>query len=248
MNQIRRVFLFRLAVACTGLPLTVLLGQAEEGGTAVPAATEAPAVPADMGFIRFVNAVGLAERVKLKVDGIEPNPAGYGQGEMTGTVGLSPKTYQLELEHPLLGKRTLPMDVQTGQITTIIAFKTDKPDKDAKKKVPGSPPEKKGPRLACYLDTSPVGQSGAAAPELSVVQVTASASLALKVASTAVAVPTEKKVVVPITKGMGNFPEIHHEAKAVCLLNFTEPADKLVVFFTGDDGSLKSVQGSNNIR
>lgn len=209
---------------------------------------EAPEVPANLGFIRFVNAIGLPGRLKVRVDGTEASPDGFPQGEVTGSIGLLPKTYQMELEHESLGKETVQVPVQTGQIFTVIAFKTEKPKDPKAKPSPKGDSKKPGPRLACHLEQSVVSPPGLKDPTLTLLQLTTADSIAFKVSGTSAPARSETPVRVPITRAMGAFPEVHLQGKAVCLLNFDAPADQLVVFFSGDDGNLKYAPMRNDVR
>ncbi len=215
----------------------------------VPLQLSALEVPTDLGFLRLVDAVELPGLLHMRVDGIEADPAGFEQGYATGGIGLAPKAYQVELEHATLGKQKFQVTVQTGRIATIIAYKTEKPPEDVKAgKSPKDEPKKPEPRLAWHLDESPESITGSKDVSLTIVQLTATDVLDFQVSGTAVAARLEKPVRIPITKAMGAFPEIHHQGKAVCLLNYDSRADKLVVFFTGTNGSLKCAQLRNDVQ
>lgn len=214
-------------------------------------AQEAPGleVPPDLAFIRLVNAVGLPGRLKVRINGNEADPAGFQQGDATGAVGLAPKSYPVELEHETLGKETLEVPLQTGQITTVIAYMTEKPALDPKTKKPAKgEAEKKGPRLAWHLDQSPTSPPDLKQPALTLVQLTPADEMDFKVSGTPVTVPAAKPVRVPITRAMGAFPGVHYQSKPVSLLNFKFPADQLVVFFIGDDGTLKQAPMRNDVQ
>lgn len=214
-----------------------------------PLAAQDAEIPANLGFLRLVNAVGMSGRLKVKINGMEADPSGFEEGHATSSVGLLPKTYQVDLEHESLGKETIQVAVQTGQIATVMAYKTEKPPKDAK---PGGTAKgeapKKGPRLASLLYESPVSAADVKVPSLTVFQLTATNKIDFKVSGASLAALAERPAQLAVTKAIGNFPEIQLNGKAACLLNFDIPADQVVVFFTGSDGNLKSAQLRNDVR
>lgn len=229
----RRQVLAALVSACLPLPLM---------------AQDIP-IPANMGFFRLVNAIGLPGVLKLKVDGISPRPAGFKEGEATGAVGLEPKSYQVELEHEALGTQSVTVNVQTGMISTLVAYKTEKPEKDPKTgKIKAAPAgEKPGPRIAWCVDEAPISQVKLNQPKLTVLQVTANEKMDFKVEKTPVTALAAKPTLVEITKAIGAFPEVRVQDKFVCGLNFDSPADQLVVFFAGSDGLLKFAVTHNDV-
>lgn len=229
------------AVSSAAFLLTGWSASAQEQPVEVP-------VPADLGFLRFVNAVAAPGKLVVRLDGTKLSREGFPEGTATGAVGFSAKTYQVEMEHEDLGKVTVPVPLQTGQITTLVAFKTEKPEKDPKTGRPvKADPAKKGPRLAYILDQAPVSPPDLTESKLVIIQVAPEEQIPFTVQGTAATATTEKPVTVPIKKSMGVFPEIHLEGKPVCLLNFKFPADQLVVFFRGQDGSLKYAQSRNDV-
>lgn len=212
-------------------------------------AQEAPEVPPDLGFIRLVNAVGAPGRLKVRINGTEADPAGFKSGDATGAVGLSPASYQVELEHETLGKATLQAAVETGKIATVIAFKQDKPAEKSKSRAAAKEAaEKDGPRLGWHLDQSAVSPPEIDLPTLTLVQLTAAEEVRFQVSGKPAPASVGKPVRVPITKAMGAFPEVQLQGKAVCLLNFKFPADQLAVFFTGADGQLRHAQLRNDVQ
>lgn len=215
---------------------------------ALPMARAALEVPADLGFLRLVDAIELPGLLHMRVDGIEADPAGFQQGFATEGIGLAPKTYQVELEHETLGKENFQVTVETGKISTIMAYKTEKPPEEKAAK-PGKPEAKKpGPRLAWYLDESPASQAGSKDVSVTIVQLTKTEVMEFQVSGTPATARAGKPVRVPITRAMGTFPTITYQGKEVCLMNYDSRADKLVIFFTGTDGSLKFAQLRNDVR
>ncbi len=235
----RRLLLLRLLIF---LPAIL---SAQEGSPAVES-QPSPELPADMGFIRLVNAVGLPGVLQVRIDGTEASPEGFKQGEATGAVGLSPASYKLELEHAALGKEALEVSIKTGQISTVIAYRTEKPDPKAK----ASAKLKKEPvpRLAWQVDQSPVSPPELMTPTLTLLQVTPLDTLPLRVSGTSASARTAEPLRVSIPASMGAFPEVHYQGRAVCLLNFKFPADQLVVFFTDESGRLRHAPMRNDVQ
>ncbi len=245
----RRILACLAVLATAGMPTCLSAQETVPAVTAPEAVPEVipPEVPADMGFLRLVNAVGLPGVLRVRIDGIEVGRRGYKEGEATGSVGLEPKSYQVELTHEALGKETVQVPVQTGQIITVIAFKTEKPDQDPKtRKALKDKPEKTAPRLASHLDLEPVSPPDLKASVLTLLQLTSSEEIIFTMSGTSVPANSGKPVRIPITGAMGRFPDVHLQGKPVCLLNFDSPAEQFVVLFTGEDGSLKNAQMRND--
>ena len=205
-----------------------------------------PEVPPDMGFLRLVNAVGLPGVLQVRIDGAEAAPEGFKAGEATGAVGLPPGSYKVELEQASLGKVALEVNIRTGQISTVIAYRTEKPESKAKAAAKGK--SATGPRLAWKVDDSPVSPPELDRPTLTLLQVTPLDTLPLSVSGTAASARAAEPVRVPITPAMGAFPEVHHQGRAVCLLNFKFPADQLVVLFTDEGGQLRHAPMRNDVQ
>jgi hypothetical protein len=207
-------------------------------------------VPTDFAFLRLVDAVELPGLLFMRVDGIEADPAGFKQGFATEGIALAPKTYQVELEHETLGKEKLTVTLETGKISTIVAYKTEKPPEESKvaKAGPKPGPKKDGPRLVWHLDESPASIARSKDVSVTIVQLTAQDVMEFQVAGTPATARAGEPVRVPITRSMGTFPTINHQGKEVCVLNYDVRADKLVVFFTGTDGSLQFAQLRNDVQ
>lgn len=238
----------RLHHRCIPLLLSLLVllpaSLSAQEDTSAAESTPVPEVPPDMGFVRLVNAVGLAGVLQVRINGTEASPEGFKMGEATGAVGLLPASYKVELEHASLGKETLEVNIQTGQISTVIAYRTEKPE--AKTTAKGKP--EPGPRLAWMVDESPVSPPDMDRPHLTLLQVTPLDTLPLSVSGTATSARVAEPVRVAITPAMGAFPEVHHQGRAVCLLNFKFPADQLVVFFTDESGQLRHAPMRNDVQ
>lgn len=205
-----------------------------------------PEVPPSMGFLRLVNAVGLPGALQVRIDGTEAAPEGFKAGEATGAVGLPPGSYKIELEQALLGKEALEVSIQTGQISTVVAYRTEKPEAKAKAVAKGK--SVPAPRLAWKVDESPVSPPELDRPTLTLLQVTPLDTLPLSVSGTAASARAAEPVRVGITPAMGAFPEVHYQGRAVCLLNFKFPADQLVVFFTDEAGQLRHAPMRNDVQ
>lgn len=237
---IRRLFL--LLSLLTLLPAALSAQESPPGAEPPPV----PEVPPDMGFIRLVNAIGLPGVLQVRIDGTEASPEGFKPGEATGAVGLSPASYKVELEHAVLGRESLEVSIQTGQISTVIAYRTEKPDPKAQP--PAKAKQEPAPRLAWQVDQSPVSPPELEKPTLTLLQVTPLDTLPLRVSGASASARMAEPVRVPITAAMGAFPEVQFEGRAVCLLNFKFPADQLVVFFTDEKGQLRHAPMRNDVQ
>lgn len=83
-----------------------------------------------VGYVRFVNGIGLEGRMKLSMNGEAVNAKGYQSGEYTGGVGLKVGGYDFAFEHPLLEKLERNIQVVDGETVTYIAYVKPKLDKD----------------------------------------------------------------------------------------------------------------------
>jgi hypothetical protein len=206
-------------------------------------------LPVGLGFIRFVNATGAPGKLMVLINGMEADPAGYGDGEATGSLGLPPTSYKVELKHGALGEEKVPVEVKMGEVTTVIALAVPKGDDKEPAKGQAKDKETEKPNeLGHHLHFAPVSAPGAESSTLTLLQFTPSKELAMSVSG--VPCPTRKgePATVAITKAIGAFPEVHLAGSVVCLLNFKFPADQLVVFFTGEGGVLKHAQLRNDVQ
>lgn len=92
----------------------------------IPASGQEVAV----GYVRFVNAIGLRGSMTLSMNSEAVNAKGYESGEYTGGVGLKVGGYDFTFEHPLLKKLEKNIQVVDGETVTYIAYVKPKLDED----------------------------------------------------------------------------------------------------------------------
>lgn len=225
-------FFFKMTHAVTALLAAAVVSQAQEEA------------PAGLGYVRFVNATGQAGRLMVKLNGSEADPSGYGDGEATGSLGLPPQTYQIELKHEGLGEGKLPVALKAGEVTTVIALSTAAAKEGGEKGAKAG--EEAKLEMGWHVDQSPVSPAEPEEPVLKLLQFTPSEELAMSVSGKSCPVPRGKAAAVRITTELGAFPEVELAGRTVCLLNFKIPADQMVVFYTGEGGVLKHAQLRND--
>ena len=88
------------------------------------------AVEDGVGYVRFVNAIGLDGRMTLSMNGEVMNAKGYRAGEYTGGVGLKAGDYTFIFAHPLMEKLETNLRVIDGVSVTCILYAKPKLDKN----------------------------------------------------------------------------------------------------------------------
>lgn len=190
------------------------------------------------GFIRFVNATGFDQPVFFKLNNEQINPDGYRSGQATGAIGFTTASYSLELEHATLGKDRVQIQLRPGELKTVIALPKTEKAKDGE--------EPKITLTQYVLDSTP--SAPGRDPSLTLLQITPLDTLDLTVAGTAFALKRLKPDSMSVTKQMGEFPAVEFQSKKVCTLNYHDPQDQVVVFFTDGRGALRHVSFNNNIQ
>lgn len=198
-------------------------------------------IPPDLGFLRFVNAVGHPGRLWVTVNGTKlAAGSGYEEGAATGPMGIAPGSLQVEMRHDTLGEAKLSVTLKTGQVTTVIAAPERKEKKEGED-------EAELPKLVAHLlelpATGPEDE-----PTLSLIQFTPAAQLTVSVAGTAHVLEPAKARTIAITPDMEAFLDVLIQGKAVAQLNYKNPAGQGVVLFTDAAGVLKSTQFRNDVR
>lgn len=87
-----------------------------------------------VGFVRFVNAVGLEGNLDIKMDGSSVRARGFAPGDLTGGVGLAEGTHNFKFLHPLCGGVDMPLKVEPRVTRTIVLVYEEKKDKEGEVK------------------------------------------------------------------------------------------------------------------
>lgn len=211
---------------------------AQQPTPASPTPTAAPAAPLPneaLGYIRFVNATGRDGKLFVTFDGFNTNPAGYISGQATGAVGFPPKACAIEMKHDTLGEAKTTVTLKPGTVTAVLALPLL--EKNPK---PGEEPKIE---LTSHVIESPASTRGRP-PVLTILQTTHMETMELKVAGQTCAVAPFKPE--SLTLGnVGEFAPVNLGDNRVATLNFTDPADQVLVFFLTDQGLLRQVSFSN---
>jgi hypothetical protein len=87
-----------------------------------------------VGFVRFVNAVGLEGNLDIKMDGSSVRANGFAPGDLTGGVGLTEGTHNFRFLHPSCTSAEMPLKVEPRVTRTIVLVFEEKKDKDGEVK------------------------------------------------------------------------------------------------------------------
>lgn len=193
------------------------------------------------GFLRFVNATGCEGKLFVEVDKINVNPEGYESGFATGTVGLFPKTLQIEMKHEVLGEFKLPVEIKVGEVVSVVAL--IKKEEEGKK----AGEAKKEPKLelTCHVQTAPYYKKGEPST-LTILQCTPAERLEVKVGGKVVGCERMKEE--KVTGGLSDAVPVELAGKSVAQMNFYDPTDAFLVMFVDRKGVLKWARYDNKVR
>ena len=197
-----------------------------------------PEPDAALGYLRFVNATGYDGVLKVSLDGVDINPKGYVAGQATGAVGLPPKTCQIEMKHDILGELKTSVILKPGMVSAVVALPLV--EKEPK------PGEKPKVELTSQVIESPPSTRGRP-PTVTILQTTPMETMELKVGSLSCAAARMKPETVTLT-GFAEFTPVTLGDKKLATLNFTDPADQVLVFFTNEQGLVKQVSFNNQVK
>ncbi len=71
--------------------------------------------------LRFVNATGAAESLTVRLNDELLQSRGYRSGEASGRLELAAGFCRIEFLHPRLGRVVLPLELQPGDVQTVVA-------------------------------------------------------------------------------------------------------------------------------
>lgn len=193
------------------------------------------------GFLRFVNATGCEGKLFVEVDKINVNPEGYESGYATGTVGLFPKTLQIEMKHEVLGEFKLPVEIKVGEVVSVVALL--KKEEEVKK----AGEAKKEPKLelTCHVQTAPYYKKGEPST-LTLLQCTPAERLEIKVGNQVVGCERMKEA--KVVGGLADAVPVELAGKNVAQMNFFDPTDAVLVMFVDRKGVLKWARYDNKVR
>ncbi len=231
----RLTLLCALLSALCALLLSPLAAQQPAPPTSTTPPPPQPLPNEALGYIRFVNATGHDGKLRVTFDGIDVNPVGYTTGQATGAVGFPPKSALIGFRHDTLGETQVTVTLKPGTVTAVLALPLI--EKDPK---PGQEPKIE---LTHHIVESPASSRGRA-PVLTILQTTALETMELKVAGQTCAVGRLKPESLTLAN-VGEFAAVSLGGQNVATLNFTDPADQVLVLFTNDKGVLKQVSFSN---
>jgi hypothetical protein len=145
---------------------------------------------------------------------------------------------QVEMEQPELGSHRLSVTLKPGEVTTVVAL-PQAADKDPKK-----PDDKPKVELASMVHTSPSRGLGSGS-RLTVVQATSAPELTFLVDGK----PLVCEKLKPVTAEgvMSDFVTLELAQTKMATLNFTDPGDRVIVFFTDAGGKVMNTSFNNTV-
>lgn len=83
-----------------------------------------------VGFVRFVNAVGIEGKLDIKMEGSSVRAGGFAAGDMTGGVGLTEGSHRFGFEHPGCTGAEMQLKVEPRITRTIVLVNENKKNKE----------------------------------------------------------------------------------------------------------------------
>jgi hypothetical protein len=190
-----------------------------------------------LGYLRFVNATGFEGRLHVTLDGLEVNPAGYVTGQATGAVGFTPGPCRIAIRHETLGELKVSLELKAAVITTVVMLPLVEKEPKA-----GEAPNVE---LLHHVLESSVSAKGRA-PTLTILQTTPEETMELKVGNQTWVAKRMKPDSIMLN-GVGEFASVTVGGKSLATLNFTDPADQVLVIFINEKGVAQQVSFSNDV-
>ncbi len=188
-----------------------------------PASQTQEAEPASL---RFVNATGVVEALTVHVNGEPLQARGYRSGEVTGRLELAAGPCRIELLHPQLGRVALPLELQPGDVRTVVAL-----IEPARATV--TPPQP--PKLTSHVLVQPAPDPQVRR-RLLVWQATALDQLDLRLAGHELRCRRLRGESLSIEHPQ---PLLEHAGQALGRLPFDEAGDGTLILFADDGGRLR---------
>jgi hypothetical protein len=202
-------------------------------------------IPADLGFLRIVNATGYEGALWVTVNGVKLAAAtGYEDGVATGAMGIQDKSLVVEMRHDTLGEIKQTVALKVGIITAMIAVAAVPEDGEKKG---GDEGKESKPELVVHLLELPVSRSEEGST-LSLIQFSLAKQLRVDVGEKSFDLARGQVQTFPVTEAMGAFIDVKMKEQNVAQLNFKDAAGQGVVLYTTPKGVVKSTQFRNDVR
>jgi hypothetical protein len=205
--------------------------------------------------VLFVNAVGEKGRAFLVINGEDANPAGFGEGAVTGWVHFPEGAVKLEAEHQPWGKVELPLKLAAGDLKAILLHpELAEPDR------PGRPERLAAGVLLvdCKADAAKGNQGNGRERRVVAINATLTRDISVKIGTEVctlrrlkpIEVTTETEGGFISVKDEGTFnvdaslegATVEGEKRELLVLNMEDPRARWVVFFQDPEGKLKAVE------
>lgn len=181
---------------------------------------------AETASLRFVNATGAGEALTVRLNGELLQARGYLSGQATGRLELAAGPCRIELLHPRLGRVALPLELQPGDVRTIVAvIEPARPTETA-------PPP---PKLTSHVLVQPPPDP-LARRRLRVWQATAMEQLDLRLAGRELRCRRLRGESLTLEHPQ---PLLEHAGQTLGRLPFDEAGDGTLILFADDGGRLR---------
>ena len=205
--------------------------------------------------VLFVNAVGEKGRAFLVINGEDANPAGFGEGAVTGWVHFPEGAVKLEAEHQPWGKVELPLKLEAGDLKAILLH-----PELAEPNRPGRPERLAAGVLLvdCKAEAAKGNQVDGGERRVVAINATLTRDISVKIGTEvctlrrlkSIEVTTETEGGFISVKDEGNFDadvglegaKGEGEKSELLVLNMEDPRARWVVFFQDAEGKLKALE------
>lgn len=194
--------------------------------------------PVLYSYFKVVNATGDKENLPVLINNEAIHPRGIAAGIATGVLAIPPASYTFKAKHPVHGEVSFVLDAKVDAMTSIVFHlrvgekKDDEPPKTelAYRLFDARPPDADDPNTLTMLQVTNVRQ------------------LEVMLGTTPYNLEYEKPFVIPVPKAAGMFPRVAFRNFMLGTLNLEMPEDRVVVFFTDPEGTLKMIDYANEFK
>ncbi len=181
---------------------------------------------AEPASLRFVNATGALGALTVRLNGELLQARGYLSGQATGRLELAAGTCLIELLHPRFGRVALPLELQPGDVRTVVAV-----IEPARASETPPPPPKLTSHVLAQPPPDPLVRR-----RLRVWQATPLEQLDLHVAGRELRCRRHRVESLSLEQPQ---PLLEHAGEALGRLPFDEAGDGTLILFADDGGRLR---------
>ncbi len=189
-------------------------------------------------YFKVVNATGDKENLAVLLNNEALHPRGIASGVATGLLGLPPGSHSFKAKHPTDGEVSFVLEAKPDAMTSVVFHLHVEESKD------GKPPKTE---LAYRLINGKLPDS-TEDHSLYMLQVTNVKQLEVKIGNTPYTLDYEKPFEIPLPRAAGMFPRVAFRNFSLGSLNLEFPEDRVAIFFTDREGTLKMIEFGNEAK